>query len=77
MCVDICIDVYCIRMNTNADVCSHLYGRGCACNVHVHIFEAKHFSPRFGELTSAELLLEMGDCEFSGEASLVRAHTPS
>ena len=34
--------------------------------------KVEHISPRFGELTSAELLLEMGDCEFSGEASLVR-----
>ena len=41
------------------------------CVLHIHN-KVEHISPRFGELTSAELLLEMGDCEFSGEASLVR-----
>ena len=60
----------------NANVCLDVYGCVCVCVLHIHN-KVEHISPRFGELTSAELLLEMGDCEFSGEASLVRTGTLS
>ena len=52
--------------------CVHMCMDVDMCNVMHICVEINHISPRFGELTSAELLLEMGDCEFSGEASLVR-----